>query len=357
VAKTRNLKVKVIILRNELEEDHNLWIRACEDFRNDIEYRVVNLTSPDWLEGIQSKPFDILLAKPGGLTAPFKQLYDERIYILGKVLGYKIFPSPDEIFIYENKRFLAYWLKANNIPHPDTFVFYNLKEAENYAKKCSYPQVAKANIGASGSGVRILNSVEEAGDYISKTFSGKGAPKRSGPNLEKGGLIRRGFHYIIHPEDIQKKLTVYKAVSSDIQTGFVILQEYIEHDFEWRVVRIGDSFFAHKKLKIGEKASGTLKKIYDNPPLMLFDFVKRITDRFGFFSQSIDLFESGNGYLVNEMQCIFGQSDVHQMFVDNTPGRYLYSDNNWRFESGSFTENACFNLRISYIIERGPKTF
>ena len=93
------MKTKAIILRNELNGDHEPWLRACEDYKERIEYRVVNLTLSNWLEEVQREPFDILLAKPGGLTAPFKQLFDERIYILGVVLGYKIFPSPQEIFI------------------------------------------------------------------------------------------------------------------------------------------------------------------------------------------------------------------------------------------------------------------
>ena len=85
------------------------------------------------------------------------------------------------------------------------------------------------------------------------------------------------------------------------------------------MVRIGDSFFAHKKLKILEKSSGSLLKNYDSPPLKLLDFVKAITDKHGFYSQAVDIFESERGYLVNEMQCIFGQSDPYQMMVDGRP--------------------------------------
>ncbi len=344
------MRIKAIILRNELEDDHILWIKACEDHKSQVEYKVVDLTSNNWLEEIQKEPFDILLAKPGGLTAPFKQLYDDRIYILSYVLGYKIYPSPLEIFIYENKRFLSFWLKANNITHPETWVFYNRAAAGIFAENKKYPFVAKSNIGASGSGVIILHNKSEAKNYINDTFSGKGAQKRSGPNLDKGGLIRRGFHYILHTSDIRKKLEIYRTVRSDIQSDFVIFQEYIEHEFEWRVVRIGDSFFAHKKLKKGEKASGGLLKVYDNPSLALLNFVKEITDKYGFYSQAIDIFESSRGYLVNEMQCIFGQSDPYQMLIDGEPGRYTFVTGKWIFESGDFAKNACYNLRIEYII-------
>ena len=342
--------IKAIILANELQDDHILWIKACENYKAQIEYRIVNLTQNDWLEQIQSSSCDVMLGKPGGFTSNFKQLYDERIYILSKVLNYKIYPSSEEIFIYENKRFLSFWLKANNIPHPVTSIFYNISEAQQYLKKTVFPVVAKTNIGASGSGVQILNSLNESLNYITDTFEGKGAWKRTGPNLKKGGLFYRGLRYIIHPSEIEKKLKVYKVVNESIQKGYVILQQYVPHNFEWRVVRIGNSFFAHKKLKIGEKASGSTLKNYDNPPLSIFDFVKEITDKYHFLSQAVDIFESDNGYLVNEMQCIFGQSDSFQMLVDGIPGRYVKQNDKWIFESGDFNKNESFNLRVEWIL-------
>lgn len=344
-------KIKTIILRNELKDDHLLWKKACENYKGKLEFRVVNLTSNNWLEEIQNEPFDILLAKPGGLTSPLKQLYDERIYILGIILGYKIFPSPLEIFLYENKRFLASWLKANNIPHPGTFVYYHYDEARDFIRSVTYPIVAKTNIGASGSGVVILRSVSEAEEYAKATFSGKGAPQRTGPNREKGGLLKRGLHYLIYPADIKKKLNIYRIKAANLQRGFVIFQEYIPHEYEWRVVRIGDSYFAHKKLKAGEKSSGSLLKNYDNPPPDILDFVKQITNRYGFYSQAVDIFESERGYLVNEMQCIFGQSDPYQMLVDGKPGRYRYMNEKWIFEPGDYARDACYDLRVEWVLQ------
>jgi len=229
-------------------------------------------------------------------------------------------------------------------------VFYCYGDALEYIRSAAFPFVAKTNIGASGSGVIIIKSITEAKDYIDETFKGRGAPQRTGPNREKGGLLKRGFHYIIHPSDIAKKINIYKTKAGNRQKKFVIFQEFIPHDFEWRVVRIGESFFAHKKLKIGEKSSGSLMKNYDNAPLGLFEFVKEITDKHGFYSQAIDIFESEQGYLVNEMQCIFGQSDPYQMLFDGKPGRFRYIQNKWFFEEGEFAYNACYNLRLEFIL-------
>lgn len=344
-------KVNLVILANESPDDHQLWIKACEFYKEELDYRIVDLSKNNWLEEIQKEKFDHLLSKPAGLTSKFKDLYDERIYILERVLNYKVYPSAEENFIYENKRFLSFWLKANKIPHPKTDVFYVKDDAVAFLDTTKFPLVAKVNIGASGSGVEILQTKESALVYLQDTFSGKGARQRVGPNLQKGGLLKRGFYYVLHPSEIKKKLSIYKAVAGDKQRDFVIFQQFVPHAFEWRVVRIGESFFAHKKLMVDGKASGSLLKGYDDPPLSLFDFVKGITDKHQLYSQAVDVFESEAGYLVNEMQCIFGQSDNFQMKVKDVIGRYRFVDNQWLFESGDYNGNECFNLRVEWVIK------
>jgi glutathione synthase/RimK-type ligase-like ATP-grasp enzyme len=345
-------KVKVVILKNELNDDHLLWEKACVLHSNEVSYRTVDLTKNHWLEEIQAKPFDYLLSKPGAFTSALKQLYDERIYILGNILNYKIYPRENEVFIYENKRFLSYFLKANSINHPKTNVYYFKNEALNDLQYLKFPIVAKTNIGASGRGVVVLKTEDDAKIYIQNVFSGKGATKSTGPNFSKGGILKRGSYYILNPSKILKKLDFYKSINNDVQKDFLIFQEYIPHEFEWRVVRIGDSFFAHKKLKLGEKASGSLLKNYDTPPTELFDFVKKITDTHKFFSQAIDIFQVGELFFVNEMQCIFGQSDSFQMMVEGKIGRYRNIENKWKFEEGDFNQLECYSLRIQHIINK-----
>ena len=105
-------------------------------------------------------------------------------------------------------------------------------------------------------------------------------------------------------------------------------------------------------MKVKDKASGSLLKNYGNPPLGLLSFVREVTDRFNFRSQAVDLFETAPGeYLINEMQCIFGQSDPYQMLVDGKPGRYLWRENQWHFEPGDFNSNESYDLRVNFIIE------
>lgn len=338
-------------MANESPGDCIGWIKACDNQKDKLDYVIINLCSYDWMERIRSENFDLFLARPGGMTQQFKQLYDERLDIISNKLHCAIFPSFQEVQIYENKRFLSYWLEAHKVPHPLTRVFYLRNEADDWIKKTAFPVVVKSNIGASGSGVLIIRNVKEAIIEIKKAFSNRGRQRRWLPNLAKGHILHRLYKAVTRPKLLHNKLEIYKSVSSDRQSGFIIFQEFIRHHFEWRVVRIGDSFFAHKKLLLKEKASGSLRKNYDNPPGELLDFVKDITDRHKMYCQSIDIFESERGYLVNEMQCFWGQSDPYQMMVDGVPGRFCKIDGKWIFEPGDFNTNESYDLRLLTAIE------
>ena len=349
-------KLKVAICANEISGDEQLWIDACDDYSDYLTYEVIQLASEDWIDKIKKAEADWYLLRPGAFSERYKKLYDERVLIMEEELNLSVFPDRKSIFIYENKRYLSYWLEANNLPHPKTRVFYNKKEADLFIQTTSLPIVAKSNIGASGAGVQILKNRSELIDYTKGIFTGNRVKKRVGPNFQKKKKLSRLINLLKHPSEAKNRLKVYKTIRNDEIPGYVIFQEYIEHEFEWRVVRIGDSYFAHKKLKIGDKASGSLDKGYENPPLDLLNFVKEITDRFQFFSQAIDLFQSNNSYLINEVQCIFGQSDPYQMMVDGLVGRYRYQSGNWIFEEGNYNKNQSYNLRIEYLLYAQQRT-
>lgn len=332
------------ILKNEFEDSYLNWIKACQEFG--VDHIVVDLVSSDWLSEIKKHPFDCFLACPSGREQHYKQMYDERIYIIERVLGKFVYPNYAEISLHENKRFLSYWLQANEIPHPLTYVFYNPNEADAFIKKTSFPIVGKMNIGASGKGVTIFRHYFEIKDYNQKAFS-EGIRQAWGPNLRMGSYWHRLINLIKNPERIIKRLQVYNKLYNEKQKGFIILQEYVPHSFEWRVVRIGDSYFAHKKVKHGDKASGTKGILYNLPSDDLLNFVRNTCEKFGFNCMAIDLFEKAPGvYLVNEMQCIFGHVQDYICKKKGEPGRLRYIDNRWIFQPGSFNQNLSYNLRL-----------
>jgi glutathione synthase/RimK-type ligase-like ATP-grasp enzyme len=344
-------RFRLAILRNEMDNDHANWLKACEHMADRVEYEVVNLSKDHWALLIRDGKYDGLLAQPTGWSSSMKALYDKRAGILGH-LGLPMIPSCAEIAIYENKRALAGWLEANGIPHPRTRIFCTVDEAVAFLGSASFPLVAKTSMGAGGSGVRILRSAEEALDYVERTFNGPGAPRDSGPNWRRQGFAARALRKLARPAAVLARLREYRTIKNDAQRDHVLFQAFVPHTFEWRAVRIGDSFFAHKKLVKSDMASGSLLKEYGDPPKDLLDFVRKITDDHGFRSVAIDVFEAPEGgYLVNEVQCVFGQSDPHQMIVEDVPGRYRWVNEAWLFEPGEFNRYESYLLRLEYLIE------
>ena len=344
------MKINVAIFRNESADDHDQWVEACNRRSDEIAWTVLDLTSSDWFERFRERQFDLILLRPPGRTPGFKQLYDERAFILHKYSGVPVYPSLDEVLVYENKRFLRDWLKANAIPHPETHVFYSEKEAVRHlGKREKFPLVAKTNIGASGNGVTFIRDRSAASEYVNKAF-GPGINIRTGPKLNKGSLWKKVEKAITSKGFFSKRMNEYKTTFLNPQKGFVIFQEFIPHEYEWRCVRIGDSYFAHKKIARNNKSSGTLLKGYDEVPVELLDFIRVVTDRTGLSSVAIDLFDHEGSYLVNEVQCFFGQSDPYQMLVDSVPGRYRHVDGRWVFEAGDFASNGCYDLRLEHAL-------
>lgn len=343
-------KLFVAILKSESETDHLPWIEACIKKAGIIDFNLIDLISNNWLEECLKHDYDLYLLRPPGRTEIFKNLYDQRVQILSEHLKKNVYPSFQEVMIYENKRYLNDWLSANNLPHPQTWVFYRRNEAVEFnRKRVVYPVVAKTNIGASGNGVQILYEKSKAEEYISNAFT-RGVNVRTGPKFFKGGILKKLKKVLTEKRFVVRRISEYYETYSNPQTGFVIFQEFISHNFEWRCVRIGDSFFAHKKIAINGKTSGTLKKEYCEVPSSLLDFVKSVTDRTGLLSVAIDIFENNSGFLINEIQCFFGQSDPYQMLVDGKPGRYVYENGKWLFEEGMFNTNQSYDLRLEHAL-------
>lgn len=342
------------ILKNETEEDHQGWLNACKHGKYNVRFKIIDMTRNDWLEHVVSEDFDCFLARPPAGISYFKQLYDERIYAIHNLLKKKIYPSYDEMVIYENKRMLFYWLAAHKIPHPRTWILYHRDEALKFVTDCTLPIVAKTAIGASGSGVLIIRDTTRLRRYIDRAFSEKGILRKWGPNLRKGDLLKRVVSRLQNiPQSYDYFRKKHASAAMSRERWFVIFQEYIQCDFEWRAVRIGDSYFAHKKIrKRGEMFSGTSEVRWDAPPERLLNFVKYVCDTGKFLSQAVDIFEDEHGnYLVNELQCFFGSKHPHQMILNGKPGRYIDRDGRWIFEEGNFNTNDSFDLRLAHVIQ------
>lgn len=218
---------------------------------------------------------------------------------------------------------MSYWLKTHNIPHTKTWVFYSHEQALKFAKDADLPLVVKHDMGSRSAGVEILHNRTELMQYVTNRF-GK-------------GLVCRG------------------ADSRDSEWGYILFQEFLPEVAEWRMIRIGKSYFGHQKLADGTFHSGSGKVGWYNPPIELLDFIRELTDNAGYTAMNVDIFETPNGdFVVNEIQSHFAAYIESQMYIDGKPGRYLYdyATHEWQFEEGVFCQNSCCDLRVKTLLDQ-----
>lgn len=340
--------MKIAILRDDKHESSAKWELACQ--KKKIESLTIDLLRADWLSKLLKFNPDFCVGRPPGNISQNKEIYDRKLFFIEKHTGFRVFPGFLETYIYENKASLAAFLATNEIPHPKTFVSSSKNESLGFIKNTRYPFVAKTLIGAAGSGVKIIHNKDEAEGYVKKAFS-SGVKRRFGPNRKTGNPKSWFVKAIKSPTYFIKKISEYRARDNDIQKNIVLFQEFVEHKYEWRCVTIGDSYFAYKKLKIGEMASGAKQFEYGAPPLELLNFTKDLCEKFKFNFMAVDLFYSAGEIFVNELQTIFGHKKPYICMVDDKIGRYIFSDSKWIFEEGDFNTNESYDLRLETAIE------
>ncbi len=310
------------IIRNAAQY-HRHFVAAC--LEEGVPFRVLDLSGSDWLEIAEESGCEVLLVWPDAFLSVWNRMVKDRVEILEHQLGFTIVPSSHEIWMFEDKRRMAYWLQAHDVPHPRTWVFYDLAECQEFVAACELPVVFKASFGASAAGVRLFQDRGKLARFVRRVFN--------------GGFVPDGFD------------------RRDRQWGSVLLQEYLPQIKEWRLVRIGDSFFGHVKGKVGFFHSGSGLVEWNVPEARHLDFLEAVTEKTGFRSMDVDVFETPDGkLLVNELQAVFGAShSVHQLMVDGEPGRFVRdgSRGEWIFEAGDFARNACANERVRFVIEAG----
>ncbi len=316
------LNIRLGIVRNSAQY-HTHFIRACQEIG--VPFMVIDIFAHDWLQRVSSSGCDVLLVWPDAVLSTWNRMIRDRVRILERELGYPTVPNSSEIWMYEDKRRMAYWLEAQDLPHPKTWIFYNREEADAFAQRCRLPVVFKTSFGAASSGVRILRSRRAVRRVIKRSFA-KG--------ISPGGLDFR-----------------------DRQWGSVLFQEYLPEIQEWRIVRVGESFLCRRKERLGDFHSGSGLVGWARPPRDVLDLARKITDLGGFRSMALDFFETTDGrLLVNELQAVFG--GIRESNLERGAefrGRWIFDQGTkeWNFEAGDFYRNACANLRVLDALDRG----
>lgn len=304
----------------EYMQYHKANIAACREMG--VSYKLIDIAKDNWIELVEKSGCDAFLVWPSINLSIWKEMFDDRLYFLENELGKIIYPALRETWLYENKRRVRDWLKINGFELPKTWIFYDSDGAFEFGRKCDLPIVVKTNIGASGSGVWIMRDRSQLSSMIKTAFS-------------KGIAARNRSNY-------------------DREWGVIMLQEYLPNAKEWRMMRIGNSYYGYRKEKVGDFHSGSGAWSWLDPPRKLLKLLHDVTEAGGFTSMDVDIFETEDGrYLVNELQTVFGALTPKDMLhVDGVNGRYLYNKekDEWIFDPGDHSRNMCANARLDYLI-------
>ena len=310
-------------------KDWKLYAEACEKLG--VEHEIVDFVGRDWLKNCLESGCDGFVARPPNDFPERKAMYDERLMFLARQAGKPVYPGVEELLFYENKRSLVNWLDYYALPHPKTVVLSSYAEAMEFVGNASYPFVSKRAIGSAASGVIVVKSPRQARRLVRQFF---GWPI---PGITRGKTYWSWY----------KKKWLLPDVG-DEQKHYMIVQDFCDVRWEHRIIRIGDTFLGYRKV-VGKRgfASGSGLAAWGEPPRRALDMVREITDRFGFRSMAIDVFETADGeYLINEMQALFGSVERSLLNIGGKDGRYVWKDGDYRFEEGYWNVKRCYELRV-----------
>ncbi|MDN5354457.1 MAG: hypothetical protein PWQ09_1213 [Candidatus Cloacimonadota bacterium] len=278
--------------------EHRSYVESCKELG--IDYEIIDIIGDNWLDEILASDCEGFLCRTPSKFQERKDMFNEKLYVINKMLNKPIYPSYDELYIHENKKMMYYFLKLNGLPHVKTNIFYRKQDYYDFLEKAEFPIVFKTSIGSTSKGVEIIKTKSRAKKIGRKVF----------------GILNNKLAKGYTPQTTGKIIPI--RARGLLQRHFILLQKFVDIKWEWRVVKIGESYFGHQKLLEGYFASGAAKKGWVKPPEELLFLLKRIADENNFYSVSLDVFETKTGkFVINEIQSIIGQATKHLMIIDN----------------------------------------
>ena len=309
------MKLGILKSYSEIDSLVESYKQACQQCA--VDYIVLDLFADDWIDQIKNSGIDGILVREKANISEYKEMYNERLWVIDKYLGIPIYPSWHELFLYENKRMYSYFFKTHGIQTPNTHVFYTKRDAMDYCKHASLPFVFKTNGGAAGSGVTIVRDRAKAYRMLRSVFG------HFNPRLAFG-----------HVPFTRLKGFIPLPKFGMSQRHYAIIQEYIDVETEWRVIKIGETYAGYMRpLDHGHGSCDLME--YGMPPEELLFLLKDISEKDRFDSLSLDVLVSkDHQFYVTEMQSLYGSFSPYQCMVDGKPGRIVFQEGKFIFEEG-----------------------
>ncbi len=285
------------------------WIEYC--ILNKVPYKLVDCYRSDIVE--QIKNCDGLMWHWAHYDHKAVLFARQLIYSLEK-MGKKVFPNAHTSWHYDDKVGQKYLLEAVAAPLVPSYVFYDKREALDWAKKTTYPKVFKLRGGAGSQNVQIVLNLLAANKLINKAFGGGfNAFNRRYFLTERLGQFRRdktvtsffnigkGLGRLFIPTKQEKYFSR--------ERNYIYFQEFIpENNFDIRINVIGNRAFGFKRMvRQGDfRASGSGKLIHDpnQIPIDCLQIALDLSVRIQSQSIAFDfVFNSGKPLLVEVSYC------------------------------------------------------
>lgn len=290
----------------------NFWIDYC--IENKISYKLIDCYKNNVIEQLEGCDafmwnHDLLLIKDN--------LIAKRLLFALEHAGMKVFPNFYSGWHYDDKIGQKYLLEALNIPSIPTYIYYDKKEAKEWALNTNYPKVFKLNGGAGSSNVSLIKNKSQALKVINKAFS------TGYSSLKKNYFLKEDFRKFK-----AKKISLLKLFKSVVryfipvnknfidykEKNYVYFQDFIaNNDGDYRIVVINQNkAFGIKRYnrKNDFRASGSGEIEYLEPSNVQIECIKiglEVSKKLKMNSIAYDfVFDGNNQPVIIEISYHFG---------------------------------------------------
>ena len=316
-----------IAIHNKKGSFSDYWITYCK--AENIDYKVVNAFDSDIMQ--QLKGCDALMWHHH--HAIYKDVITAKNILFAlEHSGITVFPNFQTSWHFDNKVAQKYLLEAINAPLVPSYVFYDKKEASQWAKQTTYPKVFKLKGGAGATNVKLVKSQEDALKLVNRAF-GKGFTQFDRVNnlKERYKKYKSGQDTLLGVAKGIGRLFVSTNFSKQQapEVGYIYFQDFIPNEgFDIRVVVINGEKAAAEKRYVREndfRASGSGSFSYENISLKVIEVSFEIANTLNLQAVAFDFVIDNDGNpLIIEMSYGFGTQGIMAV-----PG-YWDNDLSWK---------------------------
>lgn len=223
------------------------WINYCKV--NNINFKLVNCYSSDIMQ--QLSDCDALMWHFNHKSSKDSKFAKQLLFSV-QASGKKVFPDYNTVWHFDDKVAQKYLFEAIGAPLAPAYVFYNKKEALEWARQTNFPKVFKLRNGAGSDNVRLAKTEKNAIHLIKKAFGSGFKQYEAWSNLKeryrkyKLGKITlwtlfKGIIRLFYT-------TEYDRVTGR-ERGYIYFQDFIpDNDHDIRIIVVGDKAFALKRM-------------------------------------------------------------------------------------------------------------